>query len=370
MREKALSTALCAALGGALLAGGCTRTAGGPENAIGSHPVAQAQMETRVFQVCYVPAEGKLYGPPGKRSIPPEPIEIKVQDAWAGLSLQQILESVKSEKGAVAGMQSAKCVVVTDIPEKLEAMERLINRLDRPPKQIQLSVKLIVLSDADAEQVRTRVLQKTLTDREFPFPGVLPGEIGKRTPKDAQERLALGYLDFTELLTFLKAMAARRLGTCMQAPQCIICDYEEAVIHVSELTRYSVLRVVCIEGGKEVLGSKLNGSPNKLGVQILVTPQVKASDSSVMLTVMPEAEPPKTFDAGPLGKLKLPQTNRGTGGAVTTMMVPDGKTAVVSGLRGRWRVDGQSSVGKVQACRRPRDYLQPCSERKRELQLP
>ncbi|MHC4202566.1 MAG: secretin N-terminal domain-containing protein, partial [Planctomycetota bacterium] len=113
------------------------------------------RLETRVFTLAYIRAEGsRRRARAAGKSDSREPIRIEAVPGPA--TLLQLLEKVKSERGAIGAVPGTNALVVTDTPAKLEAMGRIIRRLDRPPKQVHFSVKLVVLSDKDAEKVRER----------------------------------------------------------------------------------------------------------------------------------------------------------------------------------------------------------------------
>ena len=78
-----------------------------------------------------------------------ETVEAKAGEGQ--MSLKDVLEKVKSTAGTVAMLRGQNSLIVTDTPQKLKVVEGLVNQLDRPPKQVHLSLKLIVLSHSDAE---------------------------------------------------------------------------------------------------------------------------------------------------------------------------------------------------------------------------
>jgi len=246
-------------------------------------------------------------------------------------------------------------VIVTDTSEKLTAMKRITSELNRPPKQVHLSVKLVVLSDADAEKVRTYILKDARPANSRSV---------DRSSKESREwydpvPTELGSLDFAKFTAFLNFIRMKTRGSIIQAPQVIALDHEEATISVGELFRR--LEAFRGMGHAEPSGSKPKGPPFSPDIRLLVIPHVTGPDNNVILTVIPKTEPPKSaelfqvFEGGPLGQLKLPLTfrrtvvtkgmlrDRPTGMglfrrvAVTKIMLRDRDTAMLSGLRGQWR---------------------------------
>ena len=325
----------------------------------------EAQMETRIFKLAYIQPEGSRY----RAKITSDVAERVQTKAGEGqLSLQQVLEKVKSEKGTVAPRQGTNALIVTDTPQKLEVMARLVSQLDTPPKQIHLSLKLIDLSDTDAEEVGI-LWQNGLTAEasgmSFPtmfpfapgpanssFSGTVPGDLGVIIPSgggplslgsplwvatEAQGAVSLGTLSFTRLTALLRFLQTRTNSRVIQAPQLIALDHEEATIHVGELVRYAEAFQNTTEGGGMAAGFReASNSPVRLGIQVLVIPHVTGPDNNVILTVIPKTEMGKaplfeTFEGGALGQLRLPQTIQRT--VVTKMMLRDRETGIIAGLR-------------------------------------
>jgi type II secretory pathway component GspD/PulD (secretin) len=286
------------------------------------------------------------------------------------MSLQDVLDKVRSAKGTVALLRGTNSLIVTDTPQKLKVVEGLINQLDRPPKQVHLSLKLIELSDSDAEQIGmkwqngiTAEVNGMSTSTMFPFSpgpsgsslqGTFPGDIGVLAPTDgipvglgsglwtAEETIGgmtLGTLSFSKLQMLLQFIRTSTKGRVVQAPQLIALDHTEATIHVGESVRYAESFVTSTEGGGQASGFReAANSPVRLGIQVLVIPHVTGPDNNVILTVIPKTEKAsprglfEIFEGGStLGQLKLPQTVSQT--VVTRMMLRDRETGIIAGLR-------------------------------------
>ena len=133
-------------------------------------------------------------------------------------------------------------------------------------------------------------------------------------------------------------MQTQTTGRMIQAPQLTVLDHEEATIHVGELVRYAESFVTTTEGGGMASGFReARNSPVNLGIQVLVIPHVTGPDNNIILTVIPKTETARAgqlfevFEGGPLGQLKLPQTQQRTD--VTKMMLRDRETGIIAGLR-------------------------------------
>ena len=332
----------------------------------------EAQMETRIFQLAYIQAEGSRYRAKIKSDFA-ERVESSGGRGGRGgqgqMSLQEVLTSMKSTKGSVATLRGTNALVVQDTTQKLKEIERIINQLDKPPKQVHLSIKLIELSDSDADEVGVMWQNGLVAEATgmsfstmFPFApggqdaifgGTPPGDMGAFIDRnnagqqlgsptwvspDREGNVTLGTMDFRKLQVFLNFVQTQTTGRMILAPQLIVLDHEEATIHVGELVRYAESFVSTTEGGGSASGFKeATNSPVNLGIQVLVIPHVTGPDNNIILTVIPKTESPQsaqlfeTFSGGALGELKLPQTTQRT--VVTKMMLRDRETGIIAGLR-------------------------------------
>jgi type II secretory pathway component GspD/PulD (secretin) len=102
--------------------------------------------------------------------------------------------------------------------------------------------------------------------------------------------------------------------------------------------RFAEQFVTTTEGGGAASGfQEASKSPVELGIQVLVIPHVTGNDNNVILTIVPKTEdftdPSNPFVefTGAGITLKLPQTSQRI--VVTKMMLKNGETGVIAGLR-------------------------------------
>ena len=157
--------------------------------------------------------------------------------------------------------------------------------------------------------------------------------------------LALGSMGFGSTNALFQLLRTKTNGRVIQAPQLIALDHEEATIQVGQLVRYAETIVANTEGGGNVSGFReAQGSPIKLGMQLLIIPNVTGPDNNIMMTIIPKTEEfssnsgiggaPPGFQRfiGPNGTdLDLPETSQRI--VVTKMMLRNGETGVIGGLR-------------------------------------
>jgi hypothetical protein len=201
------------------------------------------------------------------------------------------------------------------------AEEELRGEVDRPPKQVHLAVRMILLSDADAQRVSAEAL-----------PDWRPGEA--RAPG------VLKTFDFAELQAFFLFLRTKTRGSMTMLPQWIARDREEATIDLEE---GAGRKLALFAGPTEAGQAEPAPEPDlKLGEagRLFVMPHFAGPGNDVILTVVAIAPQPAAESEAPsggsLGQLRLPQTNTGRA-PVTKALLRSGETVVVGGGLGEWR---------------------------------
>jgi len=328
------------------------------------------QLETRIFRLSYIQPEGSRY----VAKIDTEFADRKAGKPGAGgkepISLLGVLKDMTSESGKVNYERRSNTLVITDTPTQLTVMQKLIERVDVPPKQVHLAVRMVELTDSESEELGmewTNGFTGTLTsmafDTMFPFDPsggapsafhkTIPGRYGVIANDDKLRRLddplaahsdsggfTLGRLDLTGLTSTLRFVKTKTSGSIIQAPSIIALDNEEATIHVGKNIRYAEYFTESTDGGGISSGYReASDSPIKEGVQVLAIPHVTGPDGNVMLTLIPKSENLDTgvgnggfvtFGAGDT-QISLPQTVQRI--VVTKMLLRDRETGVIAGLK-------------------------------------
>ncbi len=336
---------------------------------IASPEELEAQLETRIFTLSYIQPATSQYQAVIQSSYLAK--SSAKGGATEAASLLDVLDKVKSKNGSLAYEKRTNSVVVTDTSAKLETMQRLIDKLDVAPKQIHLNMKLVELTDTDAQDLGMQwgpeggfnfsysgpnfgtffpfQLSGNGTNGliDTPIENLVPGVSATSQPArvgdggllaTAGNGLTYGTLNFSGLSATLNMIKTQTNGKIIQAPQIIALDNEEATIHVGKRIRYAEQFVSTTEGGGAASGfQEASGSPVELGIQVLVIPHVTGNDNNVILTIIPKTEdftdPGQPFEefVGAGITLKLPQTSQRI--VVTKMMLRNGETGVIAGLR-------------------------------------
>jgi type IV pilus assembly protein PilQ len=329
------------------------------------------QLETQIFRLSYIQPEGSRY----VATIDTPFAERK--DATPGgatkepISLLGVLKEMVSKQGKVNYERRSNTLVIVDSPTKLQVMAKLIEKVDIPPKQVHLAVRMVELTDSESEDLGmewangfTGTLTGMAFDTMFPFNSTggdnawtktVPGRYGVLARQGSYPRRlddpllslpedlgkpTLGRLDLTGLRATLRFVKTKTSGSIIQAPSIIALDNEEATIHVGKNIRYAEYFTESTDGGGISSGYReANDSPIKEGVQVLVVPHVTGPDGNVILTIIPKSENLDTgvgqggfvtFGAGDT-QISLPQTVQRI--VVTKMMLRDMETGVIAGLK-------------------------------------
>lgn len=303
------------------------------------------QLDIRIFRLAYVSPEGSSYTATLTSEFASKTGSKEVKDA--GQSLIDVLTHVKTPQGSISFEKRANALVVRDTPNALDQMQSIIDKLDVPPKQIHVSVKLVELSDSDAERIGVNWNQgiqfamSPLSNWSSAFPfdvsnGISRSILGKLTVGQgdragvdpltraivrspdifslnqavsrgggfaalatggaattaiASPNLALGSMGFKATNALFELFRTKTSGRVIQAPQLITLDNEEATIQVGELVRYAESFVASTTGGGQVSGFReAAGSPIKLGLQLLIIPHVTGPENNVLMTIIPKTE--------------------------------------------------------------------------------
>ncbi|MHC4916457.1 MAG: secretin N-terminal domain-containing protein [Planctomycetota bacterium] len=330
------------------------------------------QMETRIFRLSYIQPEGSRY----VATIDTDYAEKDIGRRGGGgagkepISLLGVLKEMSSGEGAKVNYERrSNTLVITDTPTRLDVMQKLIEKVDIPPKQVHLAVRMVELTDSESELLGmewfngfTGTMSGMAFDTSFPFMtssggrnaaegtawgrhGLVADGVFRRLDDPLLDigtlgAPTLGRLDLTSLTATLRFVKTRTSGSIVQAPSIIALDNEEATIHVGKKIRYAEFYTESTEGGGIVSGFReASDSPINEGIQVLVIPHVTGPDGNVLLTVIPKSESLdtgvgdggfKTFGAGNT-QLALPQTVQRI--VVTKMLLRDMETGVIAGLK-------------------------------------
>lgn len=259
-------------------------------------------METKVFNLDYAEAED-IKGTIRRLSSSGGEIQVSYRRVGDGNSSKR-----------------ASVLLVTDFPENLAQIERIIQELDQPVPQVSIEAKFIetTISNDDLYGIDWTIhasLSPTLP------PDQLKSGDGIKLPLTVNQML-LGTLNIGELSAVLDLLKSRGSARLLANPRAITLDNQTAEMTISTVVP---LREVRIDPGTQA--QTITWRRQQIPIMLNVTPHVLA-DGSINMEVNPSVEAITGY-VGPVGD-QQPITSRRE--AKTQIRVRDGEVAVVGGL--------------------------------------
>ena len=325
------------------------------------------QLETRTFRLRYVRPSA-----PYRPTI--EAPQVIVKDIKAPSSdtaqiekefnlLKAFTQAVAPE-GGVTYLKETNALIATGTTPKLEALDRLIARIDVEPAQVYVDLKFITTQNEDVLDVGLNPgnngLKVTMgfgnmqhrlpfslgkggfEDRLSPFRGSRGG-FGPLPVHDSSSAFTFGTIDFSQTQLALNLVKNDLSSRIVQAPKLIALDNQEATIFVGETIRYARTQAQSNQsGGLEFSIDEAENSPVQTGFQLLIIPHVVPDKDQVVMTLIPQQRDLvgpedgfRRFTSGTGGttgqqEILLPQEQSST--FVTNMKLENGQTAVIGGL--------------------------------------
>lgn len=255
------------------------------------------------------------------------------------------------ERGKVQSDARVNALIITDIPAKLDQIEKVIERLDRPTPQVLIEAKFVEItgSDADKEGVDWSgldsygvVLQDILYTfdrevtrgrdvgggargvdiREFPITGGMPANKARRYTINETETVTYQLAPDSFRLAFSMLMNNSR-AKLISNPKLQTLDNKKATIRVAE-TRYKPQFTYNRETGSYEIN---NYDEIYVGITLEVTPHVNYS-GDITLDIVPEVS--ALVDNQMIQGVQVPITN--VRRIETRVCLKDGHTVAVGGM--------------------------------------
>jgi type II secretory pathway component GspD/PulD (secretin) len=238
-------------------------------------------------------------------------------------------------------------LIVTDTPERLEAVRRVLDQIDLRPQLIAIEAKLVETTLGNDEslgidwQMRASASGATLPTT-FPFPksagsgdftaqpnpnnqvgGVGPAfPPGQAFPYASPSDFTFGKLSFQEFSAAMDLLKQESSTNLVSAPKVTTLDNQQAEIVVG-----TVVPIARYERLKETGTLEITGyDDKKVGVRLLVTPHV-GGDSTLVLTVSPEISEILEY-RGQFNERPVTSTRS----ASTQVVMRSGETVMIGGL--------------------------------------
>jgi len=253
----------------------------------------------------------------------------------------------EKKTGMVSSDERNRQIIVTALPERMTEVEELIKSLDKKTKQVLMEVRIlkVVLTDdfnmgIDWERVFTEVNKHGLHFAgDFPLPTDANApttffKIGIGNDTDA----GISGHNYSVIIKVLKEFGEIRN---LSSPSIAVIDGEEAKIHVGSTEAYVT---TTIETGGTTATTAAQVQFIDVGVQLVVTPIIN-DEGYVTMKIKPEVSSKDgdiEYYIAAKVKNTVPLLAKTT--AETTIMVKDGNTIIIGGLR---KDEKQKTVDKL-----------------------
>jgi len=268
-------------------------------------------------------------------------------------SLKAIAEQNLGADGKVVVEPRTNSLILTGTAPAIESTAKILSKLDTRPRQVQIAMKFVEFSDAEAQKIGFDPLSATFDIANVgtmaagfrPFAatptagaalasvaGARPSSSGNFSGTAAFE--AINTLENTEIL---------------QEPTILMMDNQPATLLIGREIRFAE-ETVTQENNSTVRSLKEAAtSPVNDGVTIVVTPQITA-DGSVLIKLDAKNEEAilQTYsnkaDAGAVDASTIQLPNKSKTNLNTVIMVQDGRTAVIGGILRNKNVETRGTI--------------------------
>jgi type IV pilus assembly protein PilQ len=327
----------------------------------------KAQLETKVFRLKFVRPQA-AYRPIIETQVSVKNVEAlsdKADEVEREFRLLNAFQQTVAPEGSVTYVRESNSLVATGTTPKLDALEKLIARVDIEPAQVFVDLKFITTTNTDFLDVGLnpgenglainatfgsmlhdlpfRIGKGGFEDHLSPYRGTGDYKYGPAPITDSAAAFTFGTLDFTQTQLALNLIKTDQKSRIVQAPKLIALDNQEATIFVGDTIRYARTQATSNQsGGLEFSIDEAENSPVQVGFQLLMIPHVIPDKDQIMMTVIPQQRalsgPDDGFRRYTTGaggttgpqELLLPQERSAT--VVTSVKLDNGHTAVIGGL--------------------------------------
>jgi type II secretory pathway component GspD/PulD (secretin) len=265
--------------------------------------------------------------------------------------VKQVAEALKgfvSKDAEIAVNPGSSNIIVTDTEAKIKAINDFLEEVDRQTPEILVEVRIYDISSQNTLDlgvnwnIGTNTSFDAVTNvanggRIDPF----VGGTNTGTPDIASGTGAFrfGWLnDSVNIDVLLRAEQEDVSATLLANPRLLVLDNEKATFKSIEQIPYQELQQTSAGGSIGTTSFK------EVGVMLEVTPHV-TRDQMLRLRILPEfSTQSRTVNVAAAGTPGFPQPVIDTRKTDTTLLVPNGKTVVLSGLR---KKETQKRINKI-----------------------
>lgn len=297
----------------------------------------------------------------------------KAEDVTKQLKAQLELKKV----GSIKADERTNQVIVETLPERMKDIEKIITGLDKKTKEVLIDARIIQVkltnnlsegvqweglfelsekygttylgsyplssvSNSSSWKSRQDAIDDTGYIGSYPFSGTT-SDFASGTKSIGSEEMHIGVVgknDFDVLINYLKTLGDVKI---LSNPKLAVTNNQEARIHVGERQAYITTTTTA---GQTTTTVSEEVTFLDVGLQLFITPTIN-DKGYVTLSIKPDI-------SSVIGSVVTAQNNQipiiDTSTAETTVMIKDGSTVAIGGLRREESVENSSDVpilGKI-----------------------
>ena len=226
-------------------------------------------------------------------------------------AIEPTISSMLTDRGKIRVDERTASLLITDIPDKLNKIETLIDSIDNPTPQVMIEAKLVTVDCKYIQELGIKWGAKSAAPtKDTRMEGGVDAGVTEAG------RFAFGtLLNGVELDAVLSMLESQNKAQILSQPKIAVINNQEAMIM----------------SGKKIPIITLDMAGNKLvkfydvALKLTVTPHINPGNQ-VMLELHPEVSDISAEVAADKGVIIL------TDEANTTLMVNDGETAIIGGV--------------------------------------
>jgi len=284
--------------------------------------------EIKIIKLNYVNADdiskivSKFLSPYGKIDIFVE----KISGGWTTTGIATTTTEIgKKVRNPVKAEEKPRYLIVEDLKENVEKIEKIIKEIDVKKKELSIEVFFI---EIDRDALKDIGVNFEFTDSGYQKSGgiKIKSETGNLVSTDFSGFL-ISYEDMigSQLIAKIEALEQQKRATVLSNPRVVVIENQEAYILVGE--KYPVLETNVTPGTSPVITESMrNYEP--IGISLYVLPKVIA-DNKINLIIHPEVSELGDDVVGSTGvKYKRIKTRE----VDTEVNIDDGEVIVIGGL--------------------------------------
>jgi len=284
---------------------------------------------------------------------PPESVPTKeavFHLKWAtAADMVTLLGAFSSKDGKVVKAEAGDTVVVNDTEEVIAQMERIVKELDKRPRQVMIESQMVEIGETSLKKLgfnwssldQLNVMELTLErsyrrDKTRRKTDTDPTAIELNRAVGSIASLRAGILDENGFLVLASLFNNMSDSHIVSQPRIMTINAKKASIIVG-----TVVPIPTFDFAKDTGVRTLSGfEDERIGTEIEVTPHIR-EDGYILLEVIPRVEEITDYITVDGDRQRPIKSTRS---AETQVVVRDGNTVVIGGLRGHTR---RGNTGRV-----------------------